>query len=240
MSKLIVDYPNAILIQGDAREVIPQLKGLIKFDLLVTDPPYGINYQSDYREEKFDRINGDHDTSLAIDVIKYALSVLKEYRHLYIFGKYDLSALNIGGIVELIWDKEHLGVGDLSSTWGKSHEYIQFGIYIHSRVAINKGRGNLTARLRKGSVLCSKRLHGEGMKYHPTEKPVDLLRQLIESSSVMDDWVFDPFVGVGSTMVAALLEGRKVLGIEIEEKYCLIAKERIEKTLKQLEQLEEK
>jgi DNA modification methylase len=62
---------------------------------------------------------------------------------------------------------------------------------------------------------------------HPTEKPVMLLRQLIEASSLHGDVVLDPFLGSGSTVVAARTEGRRAVGIEIEERYCEIAAKRL-------------
>jgi site-specific DNA-methyltransferase (adenine-specific) len=56
---------------------------------------------------------------------------------------------------------------------------------------------------------------------------VALLRQIIESSSCLDETVLDPFVGVGSTLVASRLEGRRSIGIEIDERYCEIAAQRL-------------
>jgi len=64
--------------------------------------------------------------------------------------------------------------------------------------------------------------------HHPTEKPIDILRQMVESSSVMGETVYDPFAGSGSTLIAAALEGRKAVGCEIEERYCEAAAKRFE------------
>ena len=65
---------------------------------------------------------------------------------------------------------------------------------------------------------------------HPTQKPVSLLEHILKIASNTDDIVFDPFMGVGSTGVAALKNGRKFIGIEIEEKYFNAACNRIEET----------
>jgi len=148
----------------------------------------------------------------------------------YIFGdRLDLSPLPLCSTAELIWDKETIGMGNLSLPWGPQHENIIFAVYEISKANRDKGYGRLSARLRKGSVLRSLRPVSGAVKHHPTEKPVDILRQMIESSSVMGEVVYDPFAGSGSTLVAAMLEGRQVIGCEIEERYC-------ETTVKRLEQ----
>ncbi len=82
--------------------------------------------------------------------------------------------------------------------------------------------------MRRGTVLRSLRPHSRLVNRHPTEKPVDILRELIESSSRIGELVLDPFAGVGSTLVASWLESRRAIGIEIEERYCEIAAKRLE------------
>ena len=65
-----------------------------------------------------------------------------------------------------------------------------------------------------------------GNKLHPTQKPVDLLYRLIGAN--VGDVILDPYMGSGTTLVAAYQAGRKAIGIEIEERYCEIAARRIE------------
>ena len=67
-----------------------------------------------------------------------------------------------------------------------------------------------------------------GDKLHPTEKPVELMKILIENSTEEGDTVIDPFMGVGATGIAARESNREFIGVEIDEKYFKIAKERIE------------
>lgn len=71
---------------------------------------------------------------------------------------------------------------------------------------------------------------------HPTQKPLKLIERLIRASSNVGDVVLDPFLGSGTTAVAAIKLGRKFIGIEIDKKYCKYAKNRleVEKTRKQL------
>ena len=66
-----------------------------------------------------------------------------------------------------------------------------------------------------------------GNKYHPTEKPIDLLQFYITNSSSVDDIILDPFMGSGSTGVACKNLNRKFIGIEIDDTYYEIAKKRI-------------
>ena len=75
-----------------------------------------------------------------------------------------------------------------------------------------------------GSVITTKTVTPLS-RIHPTEKPVDLLKKII--SAVPGDRVLDPFMGSGTTLVAAKSLGRKAIGIEIEEKYCEIAVRRL-------------
>ena len=66
---------------------------------------------------------------------------------------------------------------------------------------------------------------------HPTQKPVSILKKMIEIASNKDDIIFDPFMGVGSTGVAALELGRRFIGVELDESYFMAAKKRIENIL---------
>lgn len=202
----------------------------VTHDLLVTDPPYGQQFESGKAGGRWGAIVGDNDLDGVHARLAHVLKSLRRGRHAYIFGNaLDASKLPLCGMAELIWDKEIIGMGDLSQPWGPQHEKIMFAVYELSKANREKGYGNLAARIRKGSVLRSQRAISGAVKNHPTEKPVDILRQMIESSSVMGEIVYDPFMGSGSTLVAALLEGRKAIGCEIEERYFETACQRVQR-----------
>lgn len=211
------------IYHGDAAEVLPHIE---RCDLLVTDPPYGMDFQSNRRQERLDKIAGDDGSYDVTPVLDAAVRAIGRGRHAYIFGP-AVEGLPLTEPAELIWDKGVLGMGDLSKPWGPSHERITFATYEPSKANRAKGYGKLAARLRKGSVIRALRPQGAATGRHPNEKPVVLLRQIIESSSMMGDVVLDPFMGSGSTCVAAVLEGRRAVGIEIDEHYCEIAAARV-------------
>ena len=71
-------------------------------------------------------------------------------------------------------------------------------------------------------------------KRHPTEKPVELMKILIENSTNKGDVVLDPFMGVGATCVAAKQTGREFIGIEIDTKYYNLAAERLRRETTQM------
>jgi DNA modification methylase len=220
---------GAALYLGDCRDVLPTL-ARDSVDLLVTDPPYGQRWQGRDRRQggEFAVLTGDDGTLDVPAALTLALKPLRRGRHVYIFGRFELSALPLASPVELVWDKGHQGLGNLAIPWGLSHEPITFAVHEISAVNRAKESGRLAARVRRGSVLRCPRLNSVAVAQHPTEKPVPLLRQLIESSSLIGETVLDPFAGVGSTLVAAMLEGRQSIGIEVEEKYCETAAKRLE------------
>lgn len=224
---------HVTLYCGDCRDVMPTLPKH-SAGLLVTDPPYGVGWYSGWAarhgRDGHNVIAGDDGSLNVTAIIADALKHVRHSRHLYVFqqpGKpnVDWSVLPVGSTAELIWDKRTPGLG--SSVWGTSHEVIMFAVYRASAANRADGHGKNSARLRRGTVLQHDRIHGN-VSRHPTEKPVSLLRELIEMSSKPGDVVLDPFAGVGSTLVAAVLEGRRAVGIELDENYCRIAVERLQ------------
>lgn len=232
---------TATIYHADCRDLLDDLG---QFDLLVTDPPYGVQFQSNRRDDhpQFDRISGDDDNSVWVKVLEDVVRInLRRYRHAYVFGPLDLTPLVEAGLVqepiELVWDKSMIGMGDLTLPWGPQHEAIQFCVGVKSKANVRKGEGRLAARMRQGSVLRHQRANSAGAVRHPSEKPVGLLRELIESSSCIGESVFDPFMGSGSTLVAACLEGRTAVGVELDERYCQLAAERVQAVEKALREV---
>jgi DNA modification methylase len=215
------DDGTVTIYHGDCREILPALAPQ-SVDLLLTDPPYGVNYAGRGAHAVMAGDGGDLDVRAAL---ASALRCLILNRHFYVFGPLDVAPLTQGATCDLVWDEGKTGLGDLSLPWGPSHERVVFGVWNPYKSQAGNGRG--LVRRRRGTVLrYPTPNNGRGATVHPTRKPVPLLRELIEASSLMGETVLDPFMGSGSTLEAAQLEGRRVIGIEIEERYCEIAAER--------------
>lgn len=227
------------LYHADAIDALAEIAPK-SIDLIATDPPYGVKFRSNMGGYGFDAIAGDDGTLDVSGLIEFALRTLRPKRHVYAFGPDVLAPIGkIASSVELIWDKGQVGMGDLSLPFAPQHEHIRFGVYIPSKAEQARyGAGRLAARLRQGSVLRHPRKSGRANNRHPTEKPVALMRQIIEASSLVGETVLDPFAGSGSTLVAAILAGRCAVGIEIDAQYTPTIIERVEAAERLAEQME--
>lgn len=215
---LVYETSRATVWHGRAEDILPTLDR-DSVDMIATDPPYGQQWQSNRRTDRLAELVGDDGTLDLNAVIGMGLRVLRRARHVYVFGPFDPAGLPLCGVAGLVWDKGKTGTGDLTCPWGPSHEPITFATYEISKANRAKGYGRLAARLRSGTVLHVPRKNSGQVGRHPTEKPVRLMRQLIESSSCLGETVLDPFAGSGSTLVAAVLAGRRAVGIECDERY---------------------
>ncbi len=192
------------LYHGDCREIVPTLG---KFDLMLTDPPYGMNYRSNRRESKHEKIFGDND--LPIDEIKTFIDVTN--RASYVFSRWDnLSEMPKPKSV-IVWAKNNWTSGDLEHEHGRMWEAICF--YPRTFHKFIK---------RIPDVIFCARCSSER---HPTEKPEALLAELIKCN--VGDTILDPFAGSGTTGRAAKDLHRKCVLIEKEERYCEIAAKRM-------------
>jgi len=214
---------NQKIIEGDSRQVLKTLDKK-SFDLLLSDPPYGMDFKSGWNIK--DKIQNDkiEDTvKLFEEVLKESVPLLKDDAHFYLFG--NINYINeIKPIIEkyltlknvLIWDRQIIGMGDLK-TYGNSYDIVYFGY--------NKKWKDLHGT-RERDILNFQRVD-PAKNIHPTEKPLDMLEYLIKKSSQENDKILEPFAGGGSTLVAAKNTNRKATGIEIENKYVQLIKERI-------------
>ena len=215
------------VIHGDARDVLPEY-GKESFDLVLTDPPYGQDWQSNRRTEQFDLLHNDgaSDRDGVREVLVECVRLVGQNRHLYVFGPSDvLEGLKVSETADLVWDKTVNGTGNLASPWAPQHEPITFAVS-KFRHAGEAGKSCLPVRMRKGSVLRYPRPTGRKVR-GPSEKPVPLLRDMIESSTRQGDLILDPFGGVCSTAVAAVLMGRRAVVVDTDRRWLDVGIERI-------------
>lgn len=197
------------LYLGDCLEILPTLNG---FDTIVSDPPFGMAYQSSWRTDKHDEIKGD----FTDDYLIWSCNLDAPHSK-YIFCRWD----NLPNVPLpkscITWVKNNWTSGDLEHAHGRQTELILF--YCGGKHFFPTGRPSDVLNGRKAFS-----------NEHPTAKPVDVMRNIVEWT---DGVVCDPFMGSGTTGVACARLGRKFIGIEIEPKYFDIACKRIEEAYKQ-------
>lgn len=192
----------ATIYHGDCMKLVDAWD--IAGAVMVTDPPYGVAYRSGWDNSFRDTTIANDETVDARDAV---LGVWGD-RPALVFGSWKMPRPARTKAV-LTWDKGTVGMGDLSLPWFPCTEelYVLGCGFVGSRTS---------------SVM---RVVGRN-EYHPTEKPDELMRLLLMKCSPLSI-VVDPFMGSGSTLRAAKDLGRKVVGVEIEERYCEIAAKRL-------------
>lgn len=194
-------------------------------DCVITDPPYGINYVSNYRvvdSEVVKAVNND-DLQSALELWERACKVLsrkmKPDSHIYIFTSWkvypqfaEITARYFRIKNCLIWEKNNWSMGDLEGNYAEQYEMAIFA---------TKGNRKLNGG-RDTNILHYDRV-ANGSLLHSCEKPVDMLRFLITKSSNQGELVIDPFAGSGSTLVACKQEGRAYWGCELDAENYKIA-----------------
>lgn len=199
-------------------------------DLIVTDPPYLIKYSTNYRKNRqhdfCSQIQNDDNPEVVSEFFKEAYRVLKENSAMYVFTSWKTidffieCAIKNNFIIknEIIWVKNNWTAGDLKAQFGQQYETIML---------LNKGRRLLNGK-RHSDVWNFKRVSGRS-QVHQNQKPVDLIERCIESHSNEGDLILDPFMGSGTTGIACKNLNRNFIGIELDEKYFEIARNRIER-----------
>lgn len=219
------------LLNENCLEIIKKIPDN-SIDLVATDCPYHIISGGCTNKEKngiLNKENASNGKLFSYNEITFSewlpevYRVLKERTHCYIFingrnlMQLQQEAEKVGFVYQntLIWDKGNVTP---NRYYMNACEFILMLRKGKARTINNTGSSNLLRYKNK-----------VGNKYHPTEKPVELMKILIENSCYNDDIVLDPFMGSGSTGIACVNTNRNFIGIELDEKYFNIAKDRIEK-----------
>ena len=197
----------AVIYHADCRDLLGDLLA----DVVVTDPPYGINWAASGSIARgVPPIVGDH--------APFDPAFLLHYRCV-LFGANHYAHLLPPSRGWLIWDKITRNdvrwvLGDAEMAWTNCIPRIR--VFRHLWAGYHRASESATA-------------------YHPTQKPVALMTWVLSLVSEPGEIVLDPFMGSGSALVAAKQLGRRAIGIEIEERYCEIAANRLRQEVLPLE-----
>ena len=200
-----------VLYHADCLQIMPMLEPV---DLVLTDPPYGIDYNSQRQGlntgRKFDDITNDKygmDLQLILNMDCCVIS----------FGASNYPSQLPHKGIWLCWYKRGYGA---ENALGSPFELA----WINRRA----GQYKFYHVIHGGFVNSD-----GGTRLHPTQKPVQLFIAIMEDFSKKNQLILDPFLGSGTTAISCERLNRRWIGIEIEEKYCEIAAKRIENERKQ-------
>lgn len=213
---------NHRLLCGDARSPVDvaRLFGEAQIDLLLTDPPYNVNYEGATKEKltiENDQMGDDDFRTFLYEFLNLAFENMKPGAPFYIWHA-DSEGFNFRAAVKdcgqtvkqcLIWNKSSLVMGRQDYQW--KHEPCLYGW--------KEGAAHTWYSDRKQTtVLDFDKPSRNGD--HPTMKPVELFRYQMTNSSKTGDVVYDPFLGSGTTIIAAEQLSRSCYGMELDPKYC--------------------
>ena len=218
--------------QGDCLDLMKELPAG-SVDLIATDCPYHIVSGGCTNKGKgngiFARENASSGKLFCANDVRFAewlpdvFRVLKQDAHCYIMcngrnlKELQCEAEKVGFVFQnlIVWEK-----GNLTP----NRYYMGACEFV---LMLRKGKARTINNRNTPNILRIK--NPVGKKLHPTEKPVELMRVMIENSTAEGDIVLDPFMGSGSTCVAAINAKRHYIGFELDEAYLEIARERIER-----------
>ena len=213
------DDGQITIFNADCRDILPTLEAG-SVDLVLTDPPYGVDFDTDFTRFT-GGVSAERSTHAAVhgdDVDFDPLPIIQAFENVILFGANAFSdRLPRGSWI--VWDKRSPNgaknvMSDGEVAWlNKGH-----GVYIHSHTwdGFNRASERQTA-------------------YHPTQKPVALMRWILERWSKPGDLILDPYMGSGPVARACLDLGRRYIGVELEERYCEIAVKRLQQAVLPLE-----
>ena len=249
---------EGLILQGNCVDLMNGLSEA-SVDLVFADPPYNLQLEGDLMRPDSSRVDGvDNDwdqfdsfqayDEYTRDWLTAARRVLKPNGALWVIGSYH-NIFRVGAILQdlgywmlndVVWRKTNPMPNFRGRRFTNAHETLiwcaksKVSKYLFNYEAMKNLNEDLQMRSDWELPICTgrERLKKDGQKVHPTQKPESLLYRVILSSSEVGDTILDPFFGTGTTGAVAKKTGRKFIGLEREEKYIKIARERIQKVCK--------
>jgi len=219
-----MDELKNVVLNLPAEELLKKIPDQ-SIDLVVTDPPYNMDYSGRGKVNSFDGFLNDNltpeeHTEWFDGILQEFYRVLKEDTAVYIFIDFRNYARMFDIVKKyftikncIVWDKCSIGMGQ---SYRFQHEFIIYAI---------KGKPKLNFVKRNVSdVWHIKRASGYK---HPTQKPLDIMMLPIEYSSKEEDVVLDPFVGSGTVAVACKALNRNFICSDVSKEYCDLSNERL-------------
>ena len=213
------------LMCGDSTSAgdVEKLMGGEKADAIVTDPPYGVQYDGGTKSR--DKLAGDDSPSLYYPFLVIGREYSGDHVALYLFyadgdAAVTQAVTQAGFTVRntLIWNKNQAQFGALSAQYKQKHEPFLY-CYLSGKSPQWFGPTN--------EVTVWNIDRAPKNEWHPTQKPPELFARAIRNSTRQGDIVLDGFLGSGTTMVACQQLGRKCRGIELHPPYCAVTLERL-------------
>lgn len=227
MSKVLADYlyyhevgpPSITIYKGDCLEILPLIS---QVDHIITDPPYGEETHSGAR-------TGDGDEKLVTFDSQTAEQTEKQFEQFVALAK--------RWVIATIEWRHMLGLS-------KRDWFIRFGVWVKPN-GMPQYTGDRPGTGWEAVAICHRtgkkvwngggrlavwnypKVHG----FHPTGKPTALVKSWLVDFTNEGDTILDPFMGAGSTLIGCKDLKRNAIGIEINEAYCAIAKNRLQQTI---------
>jgi site-specific DNA-methyltransferase (adenine-specific) len=243
-----------MLIRGNCLEEMKKMEDK-SVDCIITDPPYGINFKSNHRKEKFDILKNDNNLDFLKPFIRESFRILKDNSHIYIWTRWDVYHKFYEIISKyftikncLIVKRTNTSMGDLTGQFAPFYEMVIFAHkgrkeFYKTEMHIKDGKSHprfkgdtiMNGYVTRFADLIEELPSGENryLAVHPTQKAIKIHEFFINLSSKEGDTILDPFMGSGTTGVACKNLNREFIGIELDENYFKIAQERIKKCVKE-------
>lgn len=196
------EHNGITIYHGDCREILPTLPDQ-SVDLILTDPPYGVGLA------EWDRYVTQEELTEYLRLSKGAIAM---------FSSASPHCVRAMSALEPLAERVYIWYHTFALTNSEGAFWHYQPIYVWRKKQL-KGLGSDVIEIQYRDDVGS---------IHPAQKPVPLMLRLMEAGSSSDALVLDPFLGSGTTLVAAKLLGRRAIGIEIEERYCEIAAKRLQ------------
>ena len=226
---------NGILYYADCLEILPLIPDK-SIDLILTDPPYNLSERSSIINRKGSLVGIDEPWDKDFNPEKYFYSMFRTLNpkgNMFVFCANNLLCKwrnlfdkNFDIQLIFVWIKTNPTPQFRKVSFLKATEFIVCGW--------NKGhKWKFKTQREMVNVFLHPAVGGKE-RIHPTQKPIALIKHLIEIASFEKDIVLDPFLGSGTTAIACEKLNRRWIGIEIDKTFCEVAKKRISKETRQL------